>query len=74
MVNVGSSDRSQALSAPPGLRAGVPEDDPVHFIMEAVERLPIDRFKVDGKGTGKAPYHPHRILAVLIHHSTGGAV
>lgn len=67
MANFKSSDRTQALLLPPDLREWVPEDDLVHFVIEAVERLPIARFKVNGKGTGKAQYHPPMMLALLIY-------
>ena len=67
MVNFKSSDRSQALLLPPDLREWVPDDDLVHFIIEAVERVPIDSFKVNWKGTGKAQYHPRMMLALLIY-------
>ena len=54
MVNFISRDRSQALVLPHDLREWAPEDDPCHFIIEAVERIPIGAFKVNWKGTGKA--------------------
>ena len=41
MVNFRPYDRSQQLLLPPDLREWVPEDDLAHFIIEAVERVPV---------------------------------
>ena len=47
MVNFRSYDRSQQLLLPPDLREWVPEDDLAHFIIEAVERVPVEAFRVN---------------------------
>jgi transposase len=52
---------------PPDMRDWVDEDDLVHFVIEAVERLPLDIFKVNHRGTGDAQYPPHMMLALLIY-------
>ena len=67
MANFISHDRSQALVLPHDLRGWAPEDDPCHFIIEAVERIPIGAFKVNCKGTGKARHPPRMMLALPIY-------
>lgn len=52
---------------PYDLRDWIPEDDFVHFVIEAVESIPVAKFKVNGRGTGDAQYHPHLMLALLIY-------
>lgn len=67
MVKFRSYDRGQQLLLPPDLREWVPEDDLAHFVVEAVERVPLGAFKVNWRGTGKAQYHPRLMLALLIY-------
>lgn len=67
MANFISHDRTQAFLLPPDLRDWVGEDDLVHFIIEAVERVDIGAFKVNWRGHGKAQYHPRMMLALLIY-------
>lgn len=52
---------------PPDLRDWVEEDDLVHFIIQGVERLPMDKFALNQKGCGDAQYPPHMMLALLIY-------
>jgi transposase len=52
---------------PPDLREWVAEDDLVHFVIEAVERLPLCSFVVNHKGSGDEQYPPHLMLALLIY-------
>ena len=61
------ADRDQPFLLPPDLREWLPEDDLAHFVLEAVERVPLDRFKVNERGTGSAQYHPHMMLSLLIY-------
>ena len=60
-------DRSQGFLLPPDLRDWIGEDDLVHFICAAVERVDIRAFKVNWRGHGKAQYHPRMMLALLIY-------
>jgi len=60
-------DRNTPLLLPPDLRDWVAEDDLVHFIISAVERLPLSTFAVNRKGCGDAQYPPHAMLALLIY-------
>jgi transposase len=45
----------------------VAEDDLVHFVIQAVERLPLTIFAVNHKGCGDEQYSPHTLLALLIY-------
>ena len=45
-------DRQTTLLLPPDLRDWVAEDDLVHFVIEAVERLPLSTFAVNHRGGG----------------------
>ena len=49
------------------MRDWLPEDDLAHFVVEAVERVPMGRFRVNERGTGSAQYHPRTMLALLIY-------
>ena len=61
------SNPNQFLLLPPDLRDWVPEDDLAHFVLEAVNRVSMSRFKVNHRGTGSAQYHPQMMLALLIY-------
>jgi transposase len=52
---------------PPDLRDWVKDDDLVHFIIEAVDRLPLDVFKVNHRGSGSKQMPPHMMLVLLIY-------
>lgn len=67
MVNFRPYDRGQQLLLPADLREWVPEDDLAHFIIEAVERVGLGAFKVNWQGSGKAPYPPRLMLALLLY-------
>ena len=58
-------NRDQAFLLPPDLRSWLPEDDVAHFVVAAVERVPL-RFEVPRRTGGKPQYHPHLMLALLI--------
>ena len=60
-------DSSQAYLLPPDVREWVPADDLSHFVLEAVERVAMESFKVNERGTGSAQYHPRMMLALLIY-------
>ena len=57
-------DASQLYLLPPDIRDWVPEDDPAHFVLEAVERVPMSAFQADERGTGSARHHPRMMLAL----------
>jgi transposase len=60
-------DRKTPLLLPPDLRDWVPEDDMVHFVIGAVEQLPLSSFKVNRRGTGSEQFPPGIMLALLIY-------
>lgn len=62
-----NTDRATPLLLPPDLRDWVAEDDLVHFVIQAVERLPLATFAVNHKGTGDEQFPPHTMLALLIY-------
>jgi hypothetical protein len=45
------ADQSQALLLPPDLREWIPSDDLAHFVLEAVERVDMSRFRVNERRT-----------------------
>ncbi len=62
-----NTDRHTPLLLPPDLRGWVGQDDLVHFVIQAVERLPRTTFAVNHKGCGDEQYPPHPLLALLIY-------
>ncbi len=60
-------DRHTPLLLPPDLRDWIAEDDLVHFVIQAVERLPLSTFAVNHKGCGDEQYPPRMMLALLIY-------
>jgi transposase len=60
-------DRNTPMLLPADLRDWVPEDDLVHFVIEAVKTLPTVEFVVNERGTGYAQYPPSMMLALLIY-------
>jgi len=57
---------------PPDLRDWIPEDDLVHFVIEAVEQMPATSFRVNHRGTGSAQYSPRMMLALLVYCYSNG--
>lgn len=57
--------RDQPMLLPPDMRDWVPEDDPVHLMVEAVNGLKMEGFRVNERGTGSAQYPPRMMLALL---------
>ena len=60
-------DRNTPMLLPADLRDWVPEDDLVHFVIEAVKTLPTGQMVVNERGTGYAQYPPSMMLALLIY-------
>ena len=59
--------RDQAFLLPPDVRSWVLQDNLAHFVVAAVERMPLGEFEVSTLIEGKPQYHPHLMLALLIH-------
>jgi transposase len=60
-------DRETPMLLPHDLRDWVTEDDMVHFIIESVEGMKLQRFKVNERGTGSRQYPPEMMLELLIY-------
>ena len=67
MSNFIQADPNQPLLLPIDLREWVPADDMVHFILEAVEQVPLAHFQFNVRGSGSKQYHPRMMLALLIY-------
>ncbi len=52
---------------PEDMRDWVREDDLVHFVIEAVEKMDLRGFRVNVRGTGDAQYPPSMMLSLLIY-------
>jgi len=65
-------DHDTPLLLPPDLRAWVPEDHLVHFIMDAVGLLDLSAARVNHSGSGNEQYPPALMLGLLIYsYATG---
>jgi transposase len=56
----------QSFLLPPDLKDWLPEDV-AHFVVAAVERVPLREFRVAERAGGKPQYHPRLMLAMLIY-------
>ena len=72
MANFIPFNRDQAFLLPPDLKSWLPEDDLAHFVVAAVERVPLVAFEVPGQTGGKPQYNPRPMLAVLIYCCSNG--
>jgi len=52
---------------PPDLRDWVPQDDMVHFVIEAVEGMKFTTLKINRRGSGSQQYPPKMMLGLLIY-------
>ena len=59
--------RDQPFLLPPDFRDWLPEDDLAHFVVGAVERVPLGAFQAKAAASGKAQYHPRLMLALLVY-------
>jgi len=65
-------DRDTPLLMPPDLRDWIPADHIVHFLIDAVDRLPACSFLLNHRGTGEDQYPPRMMLTLLIYcYATG---
>ena len=72
MTRFVQTDRNQPFLLPPDLRDWVPKDDLVHFIVEAVARVALDKFAINNRGTGSEQHHPQMMMALIIYSYTNG--
>jgi transposase len=65
-------DRETSMLLPPDLRDWIPENSMVHFVVEAVDALDIQKFSLNDRGSGSAQYPPAVLLSLLIYcYATG---
>lgn len=65
-------DRDTPMLLPPDLRDWVRDDHIVHFLIDAVDRLPAEYFSTNERGTGDEQYPPRMLLLLLIYcYATG---
>jgi transposase len=67
MTRFVNADRDQTFLLPPDMRDWVPKDDLCHFVIEAVERVDMNAFVVNTRGSGSPQYDPRMMLALLIY-------
>ena len=67
MSNFVPFNRDQAFLLPPDLRAWVPDHNLAHFVVAAVERVPLGAFRIADRTGGKLQYDPRLMLALLIY-------
>jgi len=60
-------NREQSFLLPPDLKEWLPADDVAHFIVAAVDRVPLASFQVPDRSGGKPQYHPRLMLALLVY-------
>jgi transposase len=68
-VNV---DREAPMLFPVDMRDWIPENHPVHFMIEAVEALGLQSFQVNERGTGNGQYHPVMMPSLLMYCYSNG--
>ena len=64
LINV---DRETPMLLPVDLRDWVPEDDMVHFVLEAIDGMPSTDFAVNRRGSGSPQYPPQMMAALLVY-------
>lgn len=65
-------DRDTPMLLPPDLRDWIPGNHIVHFLIDAVDRLPAEYFSTNCRGTGDEQYPPRMMLTLLIYcYATG---
>jgi len=69
LVNV---DRDTPMLLPVDLRQWVPEDDLVHFVINAVETMNLSAVSVNSRGSGSKQYPPRMMLALVIYSYANG--
>lgn len=60
-------DRNTPMLLPPDMRDWVAEDDLVHFVIEALETINLEKIRINARGTGSEQYPPSMLLGLLIY-------
>jgi hypothetical protein len=58
MSNFVPFNRDQSFLLPPDLKEWLPADDVAHFVVAAVERVPLGAFQVAAAGAAEQPDRP----------------
>ncbi|WP_337876357.1 transposase [Elioraea sp.] len=66
--------RDRGFLRPPDVKDWLPSYDVAHLVVAAVDRVPLGAFAVRPVPVGKARYHPHLLLALLISCYANGIV
>jgi transposase len=69
MSNFIPVNRDQAFLLPPDLKSWLPENDLAHFVVAAIDRLPVSAFAMTPRTGGKPQYQPRLMLALLVMHT-----
>lgn len=65
-------DRDTPMLLPTDLRDWLPDDHMVHFIIDAVETLDLQGFRINDRGSGSEQFPPAMMLALLVYcYATG---
>jgi transposase len=71
-IRLKNLDRDTPMLLPPDLRDWIPGKHIVHFLIDAVDRLPAEDFRFNRRGTGNEQYPPRMMLTLLIYcYATG---
>ena len=65
-------DRDTPRLVPPDLRQWVPEDHLAHYVLDAIESLPLTTVRVNERGPGDEQFPPRMMLGVVIYCSATG--
>ncbi len=60
-------NRDQDCFLPKSLRDSIPEDNPIHLIIDVVENLDTRRIEIKHDSLGQNSYHPKMMLAILLY-------
>ena len=67
LANFVNVDRDTVMIFPPDLWDWLPENIMVHFVIEAVEMLDLEKFQTNERGSGSPQYTPSLMLVLLIY-------
>src|SRR5215469_14395408 len=69
LVNI---DRETPMLFPVDMREWLPENHLVHFVIDAVNQIGVNGFKINNRGSGSEQYPPEMMLALLVYsYATG---
>jgi transposase len=60
-------DRETPMLFPVDMRDWLPSDHLVHFVIDAINEIDVNGFKVNKRGSGSEQYPPQMMLALLVY-------